>query len=52
MTVFAKTLQTIDGKQPETVQCKKFSNHSFCSHCSGEIKPQIKIRYRQASPSV
>ena len=36
MTVFAKPVQTIESKQPEIVQCKKFSNQSFWSHCSGE----------------
>ena len=40
---FAKPLQTIEGKQHEIVQWKKFWNHSFCSHCSGEAKPQMKI---------
>ena len=30
---------------------KKFSNRSFCGHHSSEGKPQIKIRYKQASIS-
>ena len=40
----AKKAQTNEGKQHEIVQWKKFSNHRFHSHCSGEAKAQIEIR--------
>ena len=40
---FVKPVQTIQGKQHETVQWKLFINPGFCSHCSGETKPQIKM---------
>ena len=45
-----KPAQTIEGTQHETRQIEIDSfvelilNHSFCSHCSGETRPQIKLR--------
>ena len=43
--VFCKTITNCWRQTTwNIVQWKKFSNHSFCSHCSGEAKPQDKVR--------